>query len=487
MRAPSDTTARFSPLMRTRIKLYLLVFNLLIFVGVAVGYAFPSLSLALWLVPVMALGLTAYVFRRMQYAFDVLDVLHGQLSHACRGELHHRATALPNMSELAQVAWQLNEFLDLVETYFKEINTCFARVGKGEFHRRPLSKGMPGVFAQSLEDVSLAIQAMADNHHYVSQNRLAAQLHNINTDHLRSALVSNQADLGLVSDEMITVAEIARENAESAQTSLHSSAEMGQQLDSIADSVRSVDRAAEDLAREWQHIDQCLASITEIADQTNLLALNAAIEAARAGEAGRGFAVVADEVKKLSSRSKTMAEQIQAVLLTLSTHITDMQAKASAAEGVTGSVRQSVERFRQHFSRLAETSTDLIAHVELVRDRSIISLRKVDHIAYKQEAYHALAGGEASMQQWACHFSEWQAGEGAQQFGRYRAFQSLKAPHDTLHQHMMQALQTLQQAPEDESAVVAQVTQAEAQSEILLSLLDRLVEESHQHRQSAQK
>lgn len=200
----------------------------------------------------MALGLTAYVFRRMQYAFNVLEVLHQQLNYACQGELHHRATTLPNMQELAQVAWQLNEFLDLVETYFKEINTCFRRVGEGASHRRPLSKGMPGVFAQSLEDVNLAIQAMADNDHYVSQNRLATQLHNINTERLRSALEANQADLGLVSDKMVTVAEIARENAASAQTSLHSSAEMGHQLDSIADSVRSV--AAEDLAREWQHM-----------------------------------------------------------------------------------------------------------------------------------------------------------------------------------------------------------------------------------------
>lgn len=141
----------FSPLMRTRIKLYLLVFNLLIFVGVAVGYAFPSLSLALWLVPVLALGLTAYVFRRMQYAFDVLDVLHSQLSHACRGELHHRATTLPNMSELVQVAWQLNDFLDLVETYFKESTPAFGGWEKVSFIAAPCLKGCPACLLNRLK------------------------------------------------------------------------------------------------------------------------------------------------------------------------------------------------------------------------------------------------------------------------------------------------------------------------------------------------
>lgn len=149
--------------------------------------------------PLLSLAFALFAVRQFRAPLRTLTYMRAVLSEARQGRLHKRITNTARLGEVGQVAWELNEMLDLVETYFKEVSTCFARAAKGEYHRRALDGAMPGHFAESLHRINEALQAMEDNAHYIARNRLGSGMHGLNMGSLLGKLQGNQADLGAVS------------------------------------------------------------------------------------------------------------------------------------------------------------------------------------------------------------------------------------------------------------------------------------------------
>ena len=216
---------------------------------------------------------------------------------------------------------------------------------------------------------------------------------------VQKAIVSAVAEAHASKEDILH----ANENLESARDDVIS---LTSKVHVTAETEADLAQNMEALSREAAEVKNILVVIGDIADQTNLLALNAAIEAARAGEHGRGFAVVADEVRKLAERTQKTLGEINATISVvvqsigdastqMSTNSQEIQNLAHLAEGVEEKINQTVEivntavtttdRTVEEFESTGHNVNVIVKKVEEINEISAVNARSVEEIAAAAE------------------------------------------------------------------------------------------------------
>ena len=258
------------------------------------------------------------------------------MSRAAAGDL----TVQVNSSAKGSILDSAGQMLGSIRTMVSEINDSSARLSKG---------------AESISTASREVATAAESQNDATQSMAAAiEEVTVSVRHISDSPHATERE----SSQSV---ELADDGFEGIQTA-------SREINEIATTVSDASTRIHKLEERANQISSIAGVIKDIAGQTNLLALNAAIEAARAGEQGRGFAVVADEVRKLAERTSTATVEIEQMISgiqsetglvvgAMSSALPQVEAGVMAAEGAAASLRQIKDGAESTLTRIREVAS----------------------------------------------------------------------------------------------------------------------------------
>ncbi|MED3552747.1 methyl-accepting chemotaxis protein [Cytobacillus praedii] len=250
--------------------------------------------------------------------------------------------------------------------------------------------------ADATEQVSASIQEVASS----------AEKQTDGVEEIAQVLTNVSDNAILIASHSMKVSELANHTTVQAEIGGQAVTNTVAQMNSIHDSVKESNKMIHSLNERSKEVRSILDVITGISEQTNLLALNAAIEAARAGEHGKGFAVVADEVRKLAEQSQSSAGQIQEILQGIQRDTENsVQIMARVTDDVQAGVEVSHEAIEK-FNLILQSTKEVTPQMEDISATSQQMSAAIQEITSTANEMSVIAQGNAAMSEEVAASSE---------------------------------------------------------------------------------